>query len=158
MGNSGCMQAGEQIGDKGRSRHRTERKHAESRQAASRSQSDKCPKLYRHSFCENKPKTLVFNDWIRALWACFHENAGLSIRAKKNKKWRVRGLASGVRLCCIRLLRRGFQTEWIVGLLLQNMRWQPWLSLCVRQSVLHGKRTFYPVSGNKSLFASTKKT
>ncbi len=32
---------------------------------------------YRPSFRENEPKTLVFNDWIRALWACFHENAGL---------------------------------------------------------------------------------
>ncbi len=32
---------------------------------------------YRPSFRENKHKTLVFNDWIRAFWACFHENAGL---------------------------------------------------------------------------------
>ncbi len=32
---------------------------------------------YRHSCRENKPKTLVFYDWIRALWACFHKNAGL---------------------------------------------------------------------------------
>ena len=32
---------------------------------------------YRHSFCEDKPKTLVFYYWIRAFWACFHENAGL---------------------------------------------------------------------------------
>ncbi len=36
---------------------------------------------YRHSFRENKPKTLVFYDWIRAFWACFHENEGLWIRA-----------------------------------------------------------------------------
>ncbi len=32
---------------------------------------------YRYSFCENKPKTIVFSYWIRAFWACFHENAGL---------------------------------------------------------------------------------
>jgi hypothetical protein len=32
---------------------------------------------YRHGFRENKPKTHVFYDWIRAFWACFHENAGL---------------------------------------------------------------------------------
>jgi hypothetical protein len=32
---------------------------------------------YRPSFRVNKPKTLVLNDWIRAFWACFHENAGL---------------------------------------------------------------------------------
>jgi hypothetical protein len=32
---------------------------------------------YRPSFRENKPKTLVFNDGIRAFWACFHEYAGL---------------------------------------------------------------------------------
>jgi hypothetical protein len=36
-----------------------------------------CAWNYRHSFRENKPKTLVFYDWIRAFWACFHENAGL---------------------------------------------------------------------------------
>ncbi len=24
-------------------------------------------------FCENKPQTLVFNDWKRAFWACFRE-------------------------------------------------------------------------------------
>jgi hypothetical protein len=32
---------------------------------------------YTPSFRENKPKTLVFNDWIRAFWTCLHENAGL---------------------------------------------------------------------------------
>ncbi len=36
-----------------------------------------CARNYRHSFRENKPKTLVFYDWIRAFWARFHENAGL---------------------------------------------------------------------------------
>jgi hypothetical protein len=36
-----------------------------------------CARNYRHSFRENKAKTLVFNDRIRAFWACFHENAGL---------------------------------------------------------------------------------
>ncbi len=30
---------------------------------------------YRPSFRENKPKTLFLNEWIRAFWACFHENA-----------------------------------------------------------------------------------
>ncbi len=29
---------------------------------------------HRHSFQENKPKTLVLYDWKRALWACFREN------------------------------------------------------------------------------------
>jgi hypothetical protein len=36
-----------------------------------------CARNYRHSFRENKPKMLVFFDWIRAFWACFHGNAGL---------------------------------------------------------------------------------
>ncbi len=36
-----------------------------------------CAQNYRHSFRENKLNTLVFYDWIRAFWACFHENAGL---------------------------------------------------------------------------------
>jgi hypothetical protein len=31
---------------------------------------------YRHSFHENKPKTLVFYDRLRAFWACFHEKFG----------------------------------------------------------------------------------
>jgi hypothetical protein len=30
--------------------------------------------IYRPSFCENKPKTLVFYNWKRAFWACFREN------------------------------------------------------------------------------------
>ncbi len=38
---------------------------------------DASARNYRHNFRENKPKTLVFNDWIRAFWVCFHENAGL---------------------------------------------------------------------------------
>ncbi len=40
---------------------------------------DPCAWNYRPSFCENKPKPLVYNDWIRAFWACFHENAGLAL-------------------------------------------------------------------------------
>ncbi len=36
-----------------------------------------CARNYRHSFRENKPKTRVFYDLIRAFWACFHKNAGL---------------------------------------------------------------------------------
>ncbi len=36
-----------------------------------------CARNYRPSFRENKPKTLVFYDWIRAFCARFHENAGL---------------------------------------------------------------------------------
>jgi hypothetical protein len=40
-----------------------------------------CARNYRPSFRENKPKTLVFYDWIRAFWVCFHKNAGLKIRA-----------------------------------------------------------------------------
>jgi hypothetical protein len=31
-------------------------------------------RIYRASFRENKPKTLVFNYWKRAFWVCFHEN------------------------------------------------------------------------------------
>ncbi len=30
--------------------------------------------IYRPSFRENKPKTLVLYDWKRAYWACFREN------------------------------------------------------------------------------------
>ncbi len=33
-----------------------------------------CARIYRPSFLENKPKTLVFNDWKLAYWACFREN------------------------------------------------------------------------------------
>ncbi len=36
-----------------------------------------CARNYRPSFRENKLKTLVFNDWLLAFWACFHENPGL---------------------------------------------------------------------------------
>ncbi len=36
-----------------------------------------CARNYKASFRENKLKTLVFNDWIRTFWACFHENVGL---------------------------------------------------------------------------------
>ncbi len=36
-----------------------------------------CARNYRPSFRENKPKTFIFYDWIRAFWACFRENAGL---------------------------------------------------------------------------------
>ncbi len=38
-----------------------------------------CARNYRPSCRENKPITITlgFNDWIRAFWACFHENAGL---------------------------------------------------------------------------------
>jgi hypothetical protein len=31
-------------------------------------------RIYRPSFCENKPKTLVFSHRKRAFWACFREN------------------------------------------------------------------------------------
>jgi hypothetical protein len=31
-------------------------------------------RIYRPSFRENKPKTLVFSHRKRAFWACFHEN------------------------------------------------------------------------------------
>ncbi len=33
-----------------------------------------CARIYRPKFSWNKPKTLVFHCWKRALWACFHEN------------------------------------------------------------------------------------
>ncbi len=33
-----------------------------------------CAGIYKSGFCENKPKTLVFNGWKRSLWACFREN------------------------------------------------------------------------------------
>jgi hypothetical protein len=36
---------------------------------------------YIPSFRKNQPKTLIFNYWIRAFWACVHENAGQKIRA-----------------------------------------------------------------------------
>ncbi len=35
---------------------------------------DTSARIYRPSFHENKPKTLVFSHTKRALWACFHEN------------------------------------------------------------------------------------
>ncbi len=41
MGNFGFMQAGEQIGDKGRSRHRTERKEIAGREQAGGKQKSK---------------------------------------------------------------------------------------------------------------------
>jgi hypothetical protein len=31
-------------------------------------------RIYRTSFCKNKPKKLFFNDLKRAFWACFREN------------------------------------------------------------------------------------
>ncbi len=33
-----------------------------------------CARIYRHSFRENNPKTIVFNDWKRPFWASFREN------------------------------------------------------------------------------------
>ncbi len=33
--------------------------------------------IYRPSFRENKPKTLVLYDWKRAFWACFSRKLGL---------------------------------------------------------------------------------
>jgi hypothetical protein len=33
-----------------------------------------CARIYRPSFHENKPKTLVFSHTKRAFWACFREN------------------------------------------------------------------------------------
>jgi len=33
-----------------------------------------CARIYRPSFRENKPKTLVSSDTKRAFWACFREN------------------------------------------------------------------------------------
>jgi hypothetical protein len=35
---------------------------------------DFCARIYRPSFHENKPKTLVFSHTKRAFWACFREN------------------------------------------------------------------------------------
>ncbi len=35
---------------------------------------DICARIYRPSFRENKPKTLVFSHTKRAFWACFREN------------------------------------------------------------------------------------
>ncbi len=35
---------------------------------------DVCARIYRPSFHENKPKTLVFSHTKRAFWACFREN------------------------------------------------------------------------------------
>jgi hypothetical protein len=35
---------------------------------------DLSARIYRPSFSENKPKTLVFYDWKWAFWACFCEN------------------------------------------------------------------------------------
>ncbi len=46
---------------------------------------------YRHSFRENKTKTLFF---LFLFWACFHENAGLKIRAL-DEKIRIRDVYPG---------------------------------------------------------------
>jgi hypothetical protein len=40
---------------------------------------------FRPSFRENKHKTFVFNDWIRAFWACFHEKAGTELCLASSK-------------------------------------------------------------------------
>ncbi len=42
--------------------------------------------IYRPSFSENKPKTLVFNDWKRAFMACFRENRIYKFRHRRLRR------------------------------------------------------------------------
>ncbi len=48
-----------------------------------------CARNYRPSLPENKPKTLVFNDWKRVFWACFHENEVYKFRHWKGIRCKV---------------------------------------------------------------------
>ncbi len=47
-------------------------------------------RIYRTSFRENKPKTLVFNDWKRACFECFRENWVNKFGQRGVIAWRAR--------------------------------------------------------------------
>ncbi len=69
-------------------------------------------RIYRPSFHENKPKTLVFSNRSRAFWACFRENWVYCINSGKG---RGGGEANqrGVRGAIVHTASRKYQHDWL---------------------------------------------
>ncbi len=60
------------------------------------------PRISRLSFCENKAKTLVFNDWKWAFWACCRENC-MGLFGHRNSRMQRRYTTANVVMQAINL-------------------------------------------------------